>query len=591
MTAQGPKQTGKKPRTRKAAVRSAPRVSGGLATVERMMAYEAGRASALDPAWVVPSLNINSLNDQYLDRVRLKTRDVVENTPMLRGARGKFAKNIAGRTGIVPRPTVRLAGGRELDETLNNQISDLFYEFAEGVDVGRQRSLVDVQRTACHEIFVVDEVASHVAYAPAIKGFPTAPALELIPTERLPIELTGPVVNGQVQPGASIDVRRPHVRQGVEFNGAGQVTGYWVLVADPTDQAEMPVFGRGANVLAGQEVRRIDASVMHLSYTQWQPKQVRGVPPAVAALNWVRGHGTYLETELTRAQMAACIVGTISGHGMKFDPQAPENPAAVTDVAGQPRRQMDPGMFLNLPRDSEFKIHAANVPGPGFESVNQVFLYAIASGLEIPYETLAGDYSKTSFSSSRASELAARKSYQSVQQRVWDEVTRPFYRAIIDWGVLTGRIELSAAQRARLKTGRAWLYACEVSFPGWEWVNPQQEAQASQMRLKSGTTTLADECASQGRYADEVIDQRARELRQAMDVCKKLGLPEGVAMQMCGFEAPTAAPANTDGGSQDAGEGQDAPAGGGDAGEDDSEDGGEDSNQDSNRGAGRRRTA
>lgn len=51
-------------------------------------------------------------------------------------------------------------------------------------------------------------------------------------------------------------------------------------------------------------------------------------------------------------------------------------------------------------------------------------------------------------------------------------------------------------------------------------VDPVKEAQASQIRMEAGLSTLEDECASQGLDWEEVLMQRVRELKRM----KELGL-------------------------------------------------------------------
>ena len=47
--------------------------------------------------------------------------------------------------------------------------------------------------------------------------------------------------------------------------------------------------------------------------------------------------------------------------------------------------------------------------------------------------------------------------------------------------------------------------------PGRGWIDPVKEAQAAQIRMDAGISTLEDECAEQGLDWEEVLEQRARE--------------------------------------------------------------------------------
>ena len=57
-------------------------------------------------------------------------------------------------------------------------------------------------------------------------------------------------------------------------------------------------------------------------------------------------------------------------------------------------------------------------------------------------------------------------------------------------------------------------------WPGHPHVDPNKEATASSIRLEAGLTTLADECAAQGKDWEQQLRQRARE----MELAAELGL-------------------------------------------------------------------
>ena len=59
-----------------------------------------------------------------------------------------------------------------------------------------------------------------------------------------------------------------------------------------------------------------------------------------------------------------------------------------------------------------------------------------------------------------------------------------------------------------------------MDWPGRGWVDPVKEAQACQIRMEIGLSTLEAECASQGLDWEEVLEQRAREKNKI----KKMGL-------------------------------------------------------------------
>jgi len=56
----------------------------------------------------------------------------------------------------------------------------------------------------------------------------------------------------------------------------------------------------------------------------------------------------------------------------------------------------------------------------------------------------------------------------------------------------------------------AWT-RCKWIGPGRGWIDPVKEAKAAHLRMRTGLSTLEDECASQGLDWEEVLEQLARE--------------------------------------------------------------------------------
>jgi len=74
---------------------------------------------------------------------------------------------------------------------------------------------------------------------------------------------------------------------------------------------------------------------------------------------------------------------------------------------------------------------------------------------------------------------------------------------------------------------------------GRGWIDPVKEAQAAQLRMEIGISTLEDECAEQGKDWEEVLEQRAREKGKL----EELGLDVADLQTILGVEAPTDKPA------------------------------------------------
>jgi capsid protein len=59
---------------------------------------------------------------------------------------------------------------------------------------------------------------------------------------------------------------------------------------------------------------------------------------------------------------------------------------------------------------------------------------------------------------------------------------------------------------------------CVWTTPGWGWVDPTKEIEASLLGIESGLSTLAEEAAGQGRDWEENLEQRSRERARAKEL-------------------------------------------------------------------------
>jgi lambda family phage portal protein len=140
-------------------------------------------------------------------------------------------------------------------------------------------------------------------------------------------------------------------------------------------------------------------------------------------------------------------------------------------------------------------------------------LRGIASGLGVAYHSLTGDVGAANYSSARVALLEERDNWRKLQG--W--YTRAFHdRMFADWldmAVLSGNLNIPVADPGRICAPR-W-------YPrGWEWIDPQKDADASKAAIAGGFTTLQRVCAEAGDDWEEVLEQRAKEQKRA----KQLGL-------------------------------------------------------------------
>lgn len=467
-------------------------------------AFSAGKPMQMAEDWFPPLAGPNLINEQYLDLARRRIRDLVDNNPHLDGACKTITNNVV-HCGIWPIPNTRW---REL----NKRIKELFWAVAEAVDAGREKSIAESQRSFVHENFGGGECLCYRPIAGPWRHWKAGPAIELIEAERLELHLTGRTRAGT------------RVRHAVEFDGDGRRTAYHVLREHPADGG---LFGGGfglGGVIGAAGYLRIPAEDANLAFIERRNKQIRGVPWPVSVAAVTKLEAAFDEATVLLGYAAACVALSMEGGDPKWFENA-TNWGVADGATGKPPKRFRPGSILFRPVGrAKPELLAPNVPGPTFNTAVQVLLRRMAAGLGISYASLARDYSQATFSATRAESLEDRKGYQPLQEFVWTGHTGPFYRRLIDWWIVTGQLALTPEQERAFILDPQELYRCNVQMPGWEWVNPHQEAQADKLALETGMKSGPEICRSRGRHHEDVIDEQVAFEVYERDARKAAGL-------------------------------------------------------------------
>jgi lambda family phage portal protein len=192
--------------------------------------------------------------------------------------------------------------------------------------------------------------------------------------------------------------------------------------------------------------------------------------------------------------------------------------------AGLLTKKLKSGAITNLPPGTRINTVAPGRPNPSFEAFMLATLRHIAAGMNLPYELLLKDFSKTSYSSARASMLEAWRYFNGRRRWLTDTWLKPVYELWLEEAVGTGHIQAPGYYQNRYAYQRA-----RFIFGGRGWVDPVKEAQAAQIRIMAGLSTLEKECAEQGEDYEEILDQQA--IEQAMR--QERGLPPlGAVLQI-----------------------------------------------------------
>lgn len=330
------------------------------------------------------------------------------------------------------------------------------------------------------------------------------------------------------------------LRMGVKLGRYGDPLGYWIRNAHPADW----VNSLEANTwtYSPRETEWGRPVTMH-GLEEDRDGWVRGVPPLASVVEALRLQDVYERYEAIGAILNAFYAAVIQTQtGIDADSVAeffgkdPETGGAATpdvdiNVRGVKVPVLPPGVELKF-------LNASRPAAVQFAAFEDAVLRRIAAGSGLSYEQVSRDYSKTNYSSARASFVASWKFMTGRSAFFATTFADPLYALWLEEAIETGEVELPKGTPDFYEARADWV-SCRWIGPGRGWIDPVKEAQAAQMKIDSGLSTLEAESAEQGVDWEENLEQRVVELHRA----KELGLPDKSA-QLYRVNSTSNEPAN-----------------------------------------------
>jgi lambda family phage portal protein len=287
---------------------------------------------------------------------------------------------------------------------------------------------------------------------------------------------------------------QPQSVDGIRYDAAGNASVYEILPEHPG--------GRAYTTLLPIAV---DASkVLHFFVAQ-RPGQRRGIPELTPALPLFAQLRRWTLSVLAAAETAADLAGIIQTQG------APEG-GEVEAAAAFERVEFERRALMTLPEGYAVSQLKAEQPTSTYKEVKREILNEIARSVQVPFNVAAGNSADYNYSSGRLDFQIYERAVMIDRERMETQVLE---RVFAEWVREAVLIEDYLPQPLRL-TSTDWSHAWY--WPGFAHIDPKNEAEAQEVRLRTKTTTLADEWAREGEDWEEKleaiarIEQRQREL-------------------------------------------------------------------------------
>ena len=267
------------------------------------------------------------------------------------------------------------------------------------------------------------------------------------------------------------------VQNGIEYDSQGRRVAYYFYKDHP---------GNTTKFSTNYETVRIPASEIKHIFFRERPGQSRGVPFLKAILIKLNDLDEFEDAEIVRQKIASCFSAFVK------DMEPGDDLKDEDDY--ELGEKMSPGLIEFLPPGKD--ITFAN-PGTkeGYKEFMNTGLHSVATGANITYEGLTGDYSQTNYSSAKAGNNKFQRAVRVFQKLIMidlfiDDVVSDFKR----WMPFVG------------------LYNTEFEHyftpPRVEMIDPLKDTKALNGLVRSGFKAWQDAVSELGEDPDELLRKK-----------------------------------------------------------------------------------
>lgn len=392
------------------------------------------------------SRSADGTNYAAVKNLREQARYLEENYDLAKGALDVIVNNTVGAN-LLPEPKVKLKknGGDATD--INQQLLDLWHDWAKRPEATRELDFNQVARLACRSWIRDGECFSRhlIGSIPELKhSSEVAYTIDLLEADYCPVDK---------------DDEKANVRQGIQRSKWGEPLKYYFYDRHPGD---------GFNIAA--TVREVNASsISHLKLTS-RFRQSRGISLFAPVFTRLYDVKDYEESERIAARLTAAIglafVDSGDGGGTPFDNNEDSEGTRYHDG-------FQPGMvFDDLPPGVKPEIIESKRPSSLAMPFRNGMLKAVAAGMGASYSSIAKDYSGT-FSSQRQELVESYQSYKIIREAFVSMFVLPIYERFVDICLSQGLVKVN--NRVDVRTLK------DVHFSGSQmpWIDPLKEAKAN----------------------------------------------------------------------------------------------------------------
>lgn len=289
---------------------------------------------------------------------------------------------------------------------------------------------------------------------------------------------------------------------GVELNSVNRPLAYWVK--------QRRTQGDYAGIKIDDESKRVQAKYVFYPAYKTRFNQTRGVPFLAAILKRFDRVNNYIDYESLAAEINSMQTWKITRQLEDIN-----NPLEGTEDSDDTAstydkvQKVEPGQIYDLAVGEDFAMVGSQRPGDNFEPYLINSLRVIGVGIGLPLELILLDFSRTNYSSARASLAEARRMFRSWQRFAQNKICIPWY----NW-----QIARAIALRILPPDNRLFIVRCQ--WPAWEYIDPVKEALGNRIAREENVKSRSQIIRESGEEPEEVF----REIQEENKLMATIGL-------------------------------------------------------------------
>lgn len=423
--------------------------------------YDAAGGTNRTKNWYAQGLSANSEVGLAGAELRNRSRDLARNNPYSRKAFRVIPANVIG-VGI--QPSIRVARSARQEDALKTSWKE--WAGKTSCDWNGNKTFYAIQVLAFRamlesgEVFIrrmVDKGANALGLQ-----------LQVLEADHLDYTKDGMKLAGG-----------GYVRQGIEFDGRGKRTAYYLFDTHP-----------GESVVNFKTTStRIPADQIIHMYMEERPGQDRGVPMGVASMLRIRDFDEYEDAQLIRQKIAACFAAFITSDAHTV------TPSQAASGGGYDLERVEPGIIERL-KPGESVAFGVPPTAEGYAEYSRKVLQGIGAGYDVTYEALTGDLSNVNFSSGRMGWIEFGRFVDQWQDLL---IIPVLCERVFSWFLQFARIQGIVSESTQVSV--SW------TAPRREFVDPLKEIKALIEQVRAGFISWQEAVRMLGYDPEEIMEQ------------------------------------------------------------------------------------